>query len=279
MAQAIKSLPRLYFDALRTARRSFDRSTRFDRFTLTIAGMASRQRSYGKWCEVIGHRSPAAVLPPWFFVIAQRPLMTALTGPNFPFPVTGMIHLDNRTEVDQPLDWDEPLDIRLEVTHGGVRPSGHVVTLAAEYLQDGARVALNQATALVRCPDPDRPKRRPGSPAGPAPAGIQLEFGAGDGTRYARVSEDWNPIHWSRGFAGIAGFDRPIAHGMFAASRVAALLDAEGLPVRRRFDVEYLRPTLLPSTTVLTRQRGEDGTAFALHAADGDRPLLRGQAA
>ncbi|HLT82746.1 MAG TPA: MaoC/PaaZ C-terminal domain-containing protein, partial [Phototrophicaceae bacterium] len=75
-------------------------------------------------------------------------------------------------------------------------------------------------------------------------------LGADTGKRYAEVSGDRNPIHVSRLGARAFGFPRPIAHGMYTASRALAQL-ARFRGDAFVWDVEFAKPVLLPGRVAL----------------------------
>jgi acyl dehydratase len=67
------------------------------------------------------------------------------------------------------------------------------------------------------------------------------------GRRYAKVSGDFNPIHWHALTARPFGFKRAIVHGMWTLAaclaRLGEALPTAGVTVR----CDFLKPVVLPS--------------------------------
>lgn len=210
-------------------------------------------------------------LPPTYPHIMAFPLtMQLLTGPDFPFPLGGIMHLANRITVAGPLDaaagWD--FTVRAENLHPHDR--GRQLDVVAVATVDGAEVWRGVSTYLHR--SNGSPGDRPGSADRPAPpaASATWKVPVRVGTDYARVSGDHNPIHTSRVGARLLGFPRPIAHGMWSKARCLAALEGR-LPERFTVDVAFKRPILLPATVAFSSTPGE---AFALHNPKTGAPHL-----
>src|SRR5436305_10196611 len=57
-------------------------------------------------------------LPPTYPHVIAFPLhMKLMTESSFPFPVVGLVHIENRIEQSRPLRADAPLDIRVPTAH------------------------------------------------------------------------------------------------------------------------------------------------------------------
>jgi acyl dehydratase len=69
--------------------------------------------------------------------------------------------------------------------------------------------------------------------------------------RYARLSGDFNPMHWFSPFAKLIGFDAPIAHGFHLMARTChAAIEhlAQGNAQRlRKIDISFRKPIPLPT--------------------------------
>lgn len=71
------------------------------------------------------------------------------------------------------------------------------------------------------------------------------------------------------------GFTRAIAHGMWSLARVASDLEA-GKSDGCELSVSFKLPVYLPAWLMLQRWDVENGSAFTLHDAQGDKPHLTG---
>jgi acyl dehydratase len=267
----------LYWRALLSARRPFDRSTRFQPWTSAAQRVAHDPRAWRAYAMLLGLRDASRLLPTWYFVLGQRAVLAALADRRFPFPVTGIIHIANRTQVEHAREPATDLALSLHIAHAGCTPAGHRIDVTTTFADGDAAVAVNRMSALVRCPDPALPRAPAARGTRRLANAVPLAFAADCGRRYARVSGDYNPIHLWPWSARLFGFRRPIAHGMYSAGRIAALLRARGCGVDSVIDVEFTRPAFLPSAASLTFERSAVGTRFEL-VSDDQRLLLRGLA-
>lgn len=174
----------------------------------------------------------ADALPVSFYYLpTQRAHLATMLGPEFPFRLAGMIHVENDIREYQRADLASPMDLATNV----------VVEPPAE---NGARycelrtVGVQQGKSVFECRSrylAVRGKRRAeggsDSVAGPTqgrPAGEWL-LAADAGRKYASVSGDWNPIHLWPWSARLLGMKAPIIHGMHTVAKVCSLLEqAEG---------------------------------------------------
>ncbi|MFW5740068.1 MAG: MaoC/PaaZ C-terminal domain-containing protein [Myxococcota bacterium] len=72
-----------------------------------------------------------------------------------------------------------------------------------------------------------------------------------EGWRYARLSGDFNPVHWIGPFAKLVGFDRPVAHGFDLMARtchaaVAHLAQGDARKLKM-IDIAFRKPVVLPA--------------------------------
>ena len=99
---------------------------------------------------------------------------------------------------------------------------------------------------------------------------------AGLGRRYGFISGDVNPIHMSDLTAKAFGFPRAIAHGMWSLGRLASDFEAAQFDGGCELSVSFKLPIYMPAWLMLQRWSIENGTAFALRDAQGDKPHLTG---
>ncbi len=191
--------------------------------------------------------------------VLAAPLHAQLVAhPDFPLPAAGMVHVRNTVWQLRPIHPLAPLD--LEVTTGERRSAkrGVEFDLVTEVRDQTGEVVWRGVTTAL-CPDRSlmsdkrADKAKAPTPSG-APSGalascaIRLPHDAG--RRYARVSGDYNPIHMWPITAKLFGFDRPIAHGMWALAR--GLSELSGLLPEPpcTLEVHFKRPMKLPADTL-----------------------------
>ena len=181
------------------------------------------------------------------------PLQAAvMSRRDFPVPMVGLVHVENRITWTRPLEYDETLDVRVHAADLRPHRRGRLVDLVAEVSSRDEVVWRGVSTYLARGggdetavsegpPDVDDLASR---------AVVRVRFAEDAGRRYASVSGDVNPIHLHALSARAFGFDRAIAHGMFSYARVLASLGAL-VPAAGSSTVWFRKPVKLPSTTKL----------------------------
>jgi acyl dehydratase len=233
-----------------------DRTLRVEAVHVDRARLAAYQR-------LTGHAVDDTLPQPYPWVLAF-PLQTALmTRRDFPLPLPGMVHLENRVSTHRRLDAGEPLD--LAVTAGAIRPHRRGRTLdvrleahvGGELVWDCDSVYLSRG----RGADEHAPRAEPPPPLPEGAAVGRWRLPEDLGRAYAAVSGDVNPIHLHPWTARAMGFPRHIAHGMWTCARTLAALGRGSLgPSTSR--VWFTAPVLLPSTVELVRE-GRDGAVVA----------------
>lgn len=212
-------------------------------------------------------------LPATFPHVMGFPLtLRLMTAPEFPIPLTGVVHVGNRITVRRPITADETLDFTTYAENLRPHDRGRQVDVVLVGSVDGEEVWRGVSTYLGRERKPGGGERRDGSGRPEAPAATaHWRVEPRVGTQYARVSGDHNPIHTSRLGARLFGFRRPIAHGMWSKARCLAALESR-LPDAYTVEVAFKLPVPLPSTVSFALL--PDG-GFALHDSRG-RPHLAG---
>jgi acyl dehydratase len=198
------------------------------------------------------------------------PLQAAvMSRRDFPVPMVGLVHVENRITWVRPLEYGESLDVVAHAADLRAHRRGRLVDLVAEVSSEGEVVWRSISTYLAwgggaPSASTDTP---PDVSTLAGRAVVQLRFAEDAGRRYASVSGDVNPIHLHALSARVLGYDRAIAHGMFSYARVLGSLAAR-LPASGSSTVWFRKPVKLPSTTRLAV--AEDARLAALLTAKGD---------
>lgn len=182
--------------------------------------------------------------------------MQLMAAGDFPFPAVGLVHVANVIEQRRPLPVGAPLDVTVRATGPHPHPRGRTVDLLTEVALDGEPAWTSTSTYL----------RRGGGDPGAAGPRLDVDeqlattavrrLGGDLGRRYAAVSGDVNPIHLHPLSARLLGFPRAIAHGMWTAGALAALV-ANRLPDAVRYTAVFRAPVLLPGTVEIGVRTGE----------------------
>ncbi|WP_339455660.1 MULTISPECIES: MaoC family dehydratase [unclassified Pseudomonas] len=196
--------------------------------------------------------------------------MQLLTDSNFPFPLLGLIHLNNRIRIHRPLGGVSELSISVHTQNLKPHPKGATFELVTS-VEDSLGL-LWEAESRMLC----RGVKLEGETeddAQPSPTQvselIRWKAPADIGRRYARVSGDYNPIHLSALTAKLFGFPQAIAHGLWNKARTLAAL-SEHLPAANiEIDVEFKKPVRLPGdVTLLASAAGSSGEWWLKGAGD-----------
>ncbi|UPT68186.1 MAG: hypothetical protein M0D57_05910 [Sphingobacteriales bacterium JAD_PAG50586_3] len=203
----------------------------------------------------------------YIYILAQRAQASLMLQKEFTIAIPGLVHIANRLEEVNPIDYSAPFDIVATVDVEYKAEGSLIPVFNVELLQNGVTVARCQSTYLA--------KRKSNKPKGKATEEnpVTKPFIAQDiviptnaGRQYARVAGDRNPIHTSTLLAKLFGFKRPIAHGWYLVSRIVKECEALKNTTYKSINVEFKFPVFLPSSVVLQLEEKPDGTLvfFAL---------------
>jgi acyl dehydratase len=196
---------------------------------------------------------PAHLFPQWGFALAVQTLA------GLPYPYARAVNAGCRIDVRAPLPAGEPLLVRARLET--VDDDGRRAKIT-QRLVTGTRSAPDAITAELRVHVPlggkggareersSAPRARPAVPAD-ATRIATLDVGARAGLEFALLTGDFNPIHWVRPYARLAGFRSTILHGFATLARAVEALNGgpfEGDPSRlRSIDVRFTKPLVLPA--------------------------------
>ncbi|WP_320067303.1 MaoC family dehydratase [Micromonospora sp. RTGN7] len=243
---------------------------------LTVAGVTVDRAHLADYDRVCGFRL-ADRLPATYPHVMGFPLaLRLMTGPEFPMPLAGLVHVANRITVHRPVEAGETLDFSAYAERLRPHDRGRQVDVVLVGSIGGEEVWRGVSTYLGKeraAGGGERrgPGERPGAPAATAHWRVTPRVGV----HYARVSGDHNPIHTSRLGARLFGFPRPIAHGMWSKARCLAALENR-LPEAYTVEVAFKLPVPLPSTVAFSVGADGPGWEFALNDARAGRPHLAG---
>lgn len=233
-----------------------------------------RLAAYGDVCGFPLRDTLPATYP---HVLAFPLQMKLMASGDFPFPLLGLVHLDNSITQRRPIGAGERLDLSVRAEDLRPHPKGRAFSLIAEARVGEELVWSERGTILRRGGSNPDAARDPRPAPVPEDAPLTTEWRLGDdlGRRYAGVSGDRNPIHMHALSAKAFGFPRAIAHGMWSQARCLAQIEAR-TPDAFTTDASFGKPLLLPAKVGLAldaREAGELGFALRdVRKADAKRP-------
>jgi hypothetical protein len=252
------------------------------RIEARLSKVAIDRKHLAAYSEVCG-AAAGATLPIAYPHVLAMPLHLAMLGAEaFPVKLFGLVHIQNRIAMRQPLSAEEPAEIRAWIEGHRDSERGQEFDLHTEYVVAGEPLWDETCTFLARKkPAPGAAKSNVSRSAENLPDAVAMKSSsfrapAGLGRRYGLISGDVNPIHMSDLTARAFGFPRAIAHGMWSLGRLASDFEAEQFNGGCELSVSFKLPIFMPAWLMLQRWDIENGTGFALRDGQGEKPHLFG---
>ncbi len=226
---------------------------------------------------------PPTLFPQWGFPLLGRTLS------DIPYPLARVLNQGCRIAVQRDIPAGEALQLRAQL-------------VAIEETESKARIHQQLITGTVSVPDAlicdvysvvplDSGKGGPKGPRRPKPTVDwslrelgRRHVGPSVGLDFARLTGDFNPVHWVGAYARMAGFRTPILHGFATISiAVETVIRSVWSGDVSRFgglDVRLTRPLLLGRGVdlgVFVGEAGPDGTrTLAVGAGHGGPAWMLG---
>ncbi len=216
-------------------------------------------------------------VPPHFFPHWAMPV-AAPTLRDLPYPLTRVLNGGCRVQINQPLPRNEALIVRGKLTDIDEDERRVVLT---QRVVTGTASAPNALMTDIYAIVPlgggkDKGKAAKEKPRVPSDAHEIASFrlGSDAGLSFAKLTGDFNPIHWIPLAARAAGFPNVILHGFGTLARAYEALNRGvfGGDVHRLkvLDVKFTRPLVLPhDLSVFVRAHGADSEVFVGDALGG----------
>lgn len=216
----------------------------------SAALIADYLRYLGSDPNSYGAEIPPHLFPQWTFALTSR--VFAAT----PYPLMRILNAGCSMRIHRPLPVGERLLLRARLR--AVETSEHSaritveVTTGTRSAPDALETTVTGHLPLARRPRGDRPEAaRPRVPIGAEELSFR-RFPANAGLDFAKLTGDYNPIHWAPAYARAAGFPGCILHGfaMFAESAEALIRTRLSGDCARlaRMEARFVRPLPLPSS-------------------------------
>jgi hypothetical protein len=168
--------------------------------------------------------------------------------------------LETRVAAERLLDRGAEVDLTTTLTSGGERVWESLVT----FFYRGRYGAAQAASPLARSPEPD------GSPM------ARWHVPSGVGWRFARLTGDYNGIHWMNAYARLFGFRSAFHHPQLVLGQCLARLSPPARE-RQRLDAWLKGPVFYDTDVTLRAASGADGVRFAVSMEGEARPSIVGR--
>jgi len=214
---------------------------------------------------------PAHLFPQWGFPLASQAIAS------LPYPLARVLNAGCSMQVNAPLPAGEPLEVRARLE--SIDDDGHRALITTKIIT-GTRAEpealVSELRAFVPLKPPERGgarKEKPGIPTDARELAF-LRIGPDAGLDFAKLTGDFNPIHWIPAYARMSGFKGCILHGFSTFARAIAALDRAvfaGDPTRlRSIDARFTKPLPLPAKVGVYMK----GDQLWIADAPGGRPYL-----
>ena len=190
-----------------------------------------------------------------FLGLAQH--INALSDRQSPFPLMGLVQINNQIVCNVPLQND---DMTIDCHFSAIEPHPHGITVEVniDVTQFGQTSVCASSTYLYRMsPDEVADKKTSlrqalDTPAmTPLPDDSMYRLEENAGRKYARISGDYNPIHFYDWSARLFGFKSSIAHGMHVLALALSNLENQYAILGKApvtVTNQFLYPATLPCT-------------------------------
>lgn len=212
-------------------------------------------------------------------VLASPLHMYLMSRKEHPFPMLGMVHLHNSITLHKPLEFEKPYDVVVLIGDTRTIPQGLEFDVLTQIFDGEALAWEGTMSILSRVKGIPKPASKP---APPEPLDvtsakyIPLKVPENQGRKYAKVSNDYNPIHLHATTAKMFGFKQAIAHGMWTAAKTLSLLEPQlGAPAKQ-FDLSFKQPVFLPSASSLKYVAKGKKAEFELLSDRGSKVQISG---
>lgn len=192
---------------------------------------------------------PAHMFPQWGFPLSAKTLA------GIPYPLVRVLNGGCRLQMNLPLPSGEPIHVRArleDIDDNGRRAVLHQRVVTGTDTAPEAVVA--DLYAIVPLASGKDGKREPKVTARVPEDAEELQrwrIGPQAGLEFAKLTGDFNPVHWVRSYARAAGFRSTILHGFATMARAIEGLQrtifAGSVHALRVVDVKFTKPLVLPA--------------------------------
>jgi acyl dehydratase len=200
--------------------------------------------------------------------------MQIMTDRSFPFPVIGMVHIENRITQLRPLKQQQWLTMRVRADDLAEHDKGTQFDIVAEASVGDEPVWRSRSTYLHREGGSGGADKKKQSEEPPEPDDV-WDVPSDIGRRYAAISGDRNPIHMHPVAARLFGMPGMIAHGMWLKGRCLATF-AHELPDAYSVGARFKVPLKIPARVEFATWREGPERRFAVHDEKSGKPHLTG---
>jgi len=215
---------------------------------------------------------PAHLFPQWGFPLATQALSV------LDYPLERGLNAGCRMQINAPLPNDQPLRVRARlesIDDDGYRAVIQTRIITGTDKEPDALVGDLFAIVPLKKKKDGSKKPRARVPQDAREVAF-WKLSASAGLEFAKLTGDFNPIHWVAAYAKASGFRNVILHGFATAAYAVEGLNRGVLSgdvnALRNFEVRFTNPLVLPAKVGLYRS----GNDITVGDAPGGRAYLTG---
>ncbi|HZO16682.1 MAG TPA: MaoC/PaaZ C-terminal domain-containing protein [Polyangiaceae bacterium] len=193
---------------------------------------------------------PAHLFPQWSFALATR----VLEG--LPYPLERVLNAGCRMDIRAPLAADQSLTVRVRLE--SIDDDGRRALLCTRVVTgtaDEPDALVAHLYALVPLARGSGSKKESARVPDDARELAYFRIGADAGLSFAKLTGDFNPVHWVPAYARAFGFPACILHGFSTMARAIEGLNrglfSGNVQALSMIDVRFTRPLVLPASVGL----------------------------
>ena len=256
--------------------------------TYSVDDLHIDQSNLNDYRKICGFADNGKVPVTYFAVLSQTLQMNMMVKEPFPFPMLGLVHIDNLVTQYRPIGERETVTMSVSFANLRDHAQGQQFDFVTTVKSHDDIIWEGVSTYLARGKKPKSNSRKKSAPRPVTVKPIVDEKGTHKifevpediGRRYAFISGDFNLIHLHPLSAKAFGFPKAIAHGMWSKAKCLAMM--ADLPDAYRAEVAFKLPIFLPSEVELIAESvaklkdSDDHCNFGLFSAKNDKPHLAG---
>ncbi|WP_158970431.1 MaoC/PaaZ C-terminal domain-containing protein [Paraglaciecola sp. L3A3] len=192
-----------------------------------------------------------------------------LLQPEFPFPLLGLVHVENSIQQYRPIELSENLELTCRLADLTAHHKGWLFSVITDCTSNDELVWSSVSVNLYRTKHQiqvDEIAKKPVPEFSVDSLTVDWNLATNLGRLYAKSSGDYNPIHLAKWSAKLFGFQQHIIHGMWTKSRCLSELQKQyPAAFAKAFSVQvgFKLPLFLPGkvsmlqTSTSNKSKGE----------------------
>ncbi|MCF2946543.1 hypothetical protein L0668_00340 [Paraglaciecola aquimarina] len=231
---------------------------------LWIENVTLDNDALARFHQVVNWQVKTSVLHPCFIHTIAFPLhLKLLLAPGFPFPLLGLVHIENTISQFRQINQSETLKLVCRLGELELHKKGWLFSVITECFSGAELVWQSNSLNLFRAKHnlPTKSVNKSEDHLGPLISSSEWSLPEDLGRRYAKASGDFNPIHLRKWSAKLLGFKQQIAHGMWTKSKCVSeiqKIDPELLLNNFKVNCRFKKPLYLPREVVMSIQSAND---------------------